>query len=230
MAFSSKDADKVVGSGSSGPSKIILPGNIVARVLDMKLEVPPYDANAFNLILQLETQPLGDGFEGLPIDKDVPDLGNYAGQVARIQTQQYSYTDYTNKEGKTTSKEDMIFRWIWNFAREIGVAQTMIDHDVKGESIEEYVENAKPFLVSKDRWIHFCIGGAEYENKNGYTQYRLFIVKSEKNKYGFEIYTEGKAPTKLIKFNDALHIKKKKTSEGVASFTGRDASADLDLD
>lgn len=230
MAFSSKEADKVIGAGSSGPSKIITPGNVVARVLDMKLEVPPYDANAYNLVMTLETPAIGEGFEGLPIDKDMPELGNYAGQVARVQTQQYSYTDYTNKEGKTTTKEDMIFRWIWNFAKEIGVTQTMIDHDVKGESIAEYFENARPFLVSKDRWLHFCIGGSEYENKAGYTQYRLFIVRSEKSKNGYELHKDGVAPTKLIKFDESQHIKKKKASESVSSFSGRDAGSDLDLD
>lgn len=229
FTFSSKEADKMMSS-NAGPSKVILPGNIVARILDIKLDVPPYDTNAFNLVLSAETQPIGEGFEGLLIDKDMPELGNYAGQFARIQTQQYAYTDYTNKEGKTTTKEEMIFRWVWNFAKELGVTQAMIDHDVKGESIQEFIENAKAFLVSKDRWIHFCVGGSEYENKAGYTQYRLFVVKPEKGKSGYELYTEGKATSKLIKFDESQHVKKKKAAESVGSFSGRDAGADLDLE
>lgn len=229
MAFSSKQADKLVG-GSSGPSKIILPGNIVARVLDMKLESPPYDANALNLTLTLESESMGEGFEGLPIDKDMPELGNYEGQIARVQSQQYSYTDYTNKDGKTTPKEEMIFKWIWNFAKEIGVAHKMGEDDVQGETIQEYVENAKPYIISKDRWVHFCIGGSEYENKAGYTQYRLFIVKPEKGKQGYELFNKSKEPAKLIKYNESLHIKKKKTSDSVGSFSGRDAGSDLDLE
>jgi hypothetical protein len=160
----------------------------------------------------------------------MPELGNYEGQVARIQSQQYSYIDYTNKEGKTTVKEDMVFRWIWSFAKEIGVAHKLAEADVKGDTIAEYIENAKPYLVSKDRWIHFCIGGSEYENKNGYTQYRLFIVRSEKNKFGFELYDPKKEPTKLIAFNETIHLKKKKVSDPVESFTGKDAGSDLDLD
>jgi hypothetical protein len=61
MAFSSKEAEKIV-SGKTGISKVILPGNTIGRVLDIKLEVPVYDSNAYNLILQIETQPMGDGF------------------------------------------------------------------------------------------------------------------------------------------------------------------------
>jgi hypothetical protein len=229
MAFSSKEADKIVGGGT-GISKVILPGNTIARLLDIRLEVPVYDSNAYNLILQLETEAMGEGFEGLPIDKDMPELGNYEGQVARVQSQQYSYIDYTNKDGKTTKKEDMIFRWIWSFAKEIGVAHKMAEADVSGDTIAEYVENAKPYLISKDRWIHFCIGGAEYENKNGYTQYRLFVVRAEKNRLGFELCDPKKEPTKLIAFNEAIHVKKKKPSEPVEGFSGKDAGSDLDLD
>jgi hypothetical protein len=226
--FSSKNADEKV-KGSSIP-KIIQPGNVIARVLDMTLEVPPYDSNAFNLILSIETKPIGEGFEGLPIDKDVPDLGTYQGQIAKVLTQQYSYSDYTNKEGKTTTKEDMIFRWLWSFAKEIKVADILREKDISGDTIQEYLENAKAYLIDKDRWIHWCIGGSEYENKAGYTQYRLFVVKYEKNKSGFELYQEGVQPTRLIKFDESVHIKKKKPSDDVTSFSGRDGSSDLDLD
>lgn len=226
--FSSKEADKKVGS--NGISKVITPGNVVAKVLDLKLEIPPYDSNAYSLILQLETAPIGDGFEGMTIDKDIPDLGTYKGQVARVQSQQYSYSDYTNKDGKTTTKEDMIFKWIWNFAKEIGVTEALISNDVRGDSIEEYVENAKGYLISNERYIHFCIGGAEYENKAGYTQHRLFLVKPEKGKIGYQLDVSGEKPTKLIVFDETLHIKKKKASEAVDTFVGRDASSDLDLE
>ena len=225
--FSSKDADKKVGSGVP---KVIQPGNVVARLLDIMLEVPPYDSAAYNMVLTIESTAPSVGFEGLPINKDAPEMGNYEGQVARVQTQQYSYSDYTNKEGKTTTKEDMIFRWLWNFAKEIGVSKDLIANNVEGSTIAEYVENAKKYLISKERWIHWCIGGSEYENKSGYTQYRLFVVKPEKSKLGYQLEVPGEKPSKLVDFNEATHIKKKKTSDSVDSFEGKDAGSDLDLD
>lgn len=226
--FSSKEADKKVGG--SGTPKVIQPGTVCARLLDINLEVPPYDSSAYNLVLTLETTPLGAGFEGLPIDKDVPEMGNYEGQVARVQSQQYSYSDYTNKEGKTTLKEDMIFKWVWSLAKEIGASADMIANNVEGSSIQEYVENAKKYLISKERWINWCIGGSEYENKAGYTQYRLFVVKPEKNKLGYQLDVPGDKSSRLVEFNPAIHIKKKKASEAVESFEGKDAGTDLDLD
>ena len=226
MAFSSKEAaEKMSGSGSI--SKVIQPGNVIAKVLDIKLDVPPYDSSAYNIVLTLETEPI-EGFQGLAIDKDNPELGNYKGQVARVQTQQYSYNDYTSKEGKVTKKEDMIFKWLWNFAKEVGASEKLIADDIQADSIEDYLDAAKKYLIDPDKYIHFCIAGSEYENKAGYTQYRLFIAKPEKSKLGYELYKAGEAPSKLLKFDEATHIKRKKT-EKVDSFEGKDANDDLSL-
>lgn len=226
MAFSSKEAAEKMSGGSS-ISKVIQPGNIIARVLDIKLEVPPYDSSAYNIVLTLETEPIPD-FEGLAIDKENPELGNYKGQVGRVQTQQYSYSDYTSKEGKVTRKEDMIFRWLWNFAKEIGASEKLIADDIQADSIEDYLDAAKKYLISPERYIHFCIAGSEYENKAGYTQYRLFIAKPEKNKLGYELYKAGETPTKLLKFDEAVHIKRKKV-EKLDSFESKADDNDLAL-
>jgi hypothetical protein len=214
-------------TGGNSISKVIQPGNVIAKVLDIKLDVPPYDSSAYNIVLTLETEPI-EGFEGLAIDKDNPELGNYKGQVARVQTQQYSYNDYTSKEGKVTKKEDMIFKWLWNFAKEVGASEKLIADDIQADSIEDYLDAAKKYLIDPDKYIHFCIAGSEYENKAGYTQYRLFIAKPEKSKLGYELYKAGEAPTKLLKFDEATHIKRKKT-EKVDSFEGKDANDDLAL-
>ena len=226
MAFSSKEAAEKMSGGSS-ISKVIQPGNVIAKVLDIKLDVPPYDSSAYNIVLTLETEPI-EGFEGLAIDKDNPELGNYKGQVGRVQTQQYSYNDYTSKEGKLTKKEDMIFRWIWNFAKEIGASDKLIADDIQADSIEDYLDAAKKYLIDPNKYIHFCIAGSEYENKAGYTQYRLFIAKPEKSKLGYELYKAGETPSKLLKFDEAIHIKRKKV-EKLDSFEGKDANDDLAL-
>ena len=226
MAFSSKEAAEKMSGGSS-ISKVIQPGNIIARVLDIKLEVPPYDSSAYNIVLTLETEPIPD-FEGLAIDKENPELGNYKGQVGRVQTQQYSYSDYTSKEGKVTRKEDMIFKWLWNFAKEIGASEKLIADDIQADSIEDYLDAAKKYLISPERYIHFCIAGSEYENKAGYTQYRLFIAKPEKNKLGYELYKAGETPTKLLKFDEAVHVKRKKV-EKLDSFESKADDNDLAL-
>jgi len=227
MTFSSKEASEKVASSSI--SKVITPGNVVAKLLDIKLETPPYDSNALTVTLMLETEKVEDpSFTGLLIDKNNPELGNHQGQVARVQSSPYSYSDYTSsKDGKVSPKEDQIFSWIWNFAKELGVSEQLVADNVEGETIVDYVDAVKKYLVSPTRLINFCIGGAEYENKEGYTQHRLYLLKNEKNVKSYAKYVEGEEPRNLIKFNADLHIRKKKVAEKVESFEGRDTDLDV---
>jgi len=228
--FNSKEAEKSIGSQSI--PKTIQPSNCIAKVVDIKLEVPVYDSNAYNLVLSLETLPIEDeGFEGFFIDKDNPELGHHKGQVGKVNVSPFAFTDYTSKEGVVLKKEQSVFRWLSIFAKEIGVATLMSDAGVQGDTIEEYLENAKEYLVSDSKYYHFCVAGSEYENKAGYTQYRLYLPKADKGKNTYESYVEGKEPSaKFTKFNESVHIRKKKTSESIPTFTGRDSSDDLSLD
>ena len=226
MAFSSKEAAEKLSAPSV--SKVIQPSNVTARVIDMKLEAPPYDSNALNLTLLLETTPVEDeSFTGLPIDKNSPELGAYKGQVGWIQASPFAFSDYTSKiDGKTTARDEQVFRWLWNFAKEIGTSRRSADENISGDTIQEYLDEARKYFVSPDRLIHFCVGGAEYENAQGYTQHRLYLVKADKAKKPYELAVEGKEPSKVITFNPDLHIRKKKVAEKVDGFQGKD---DLDI-
>ena len=228
--FNSKEAEKSIGSSSI--SKTILPSNCIAKVTDIKLEVPVYDSNALNVVLSLETLPIEDpSFEGFLIDKDLPEMGHHKGQVGKVNVSPFSFTDYTTKDGSVLKKENSVFRWLSIFAKEIGVSTLMAEAGIQGDTIEEYLENAKEYLVSDKKFYHFCIAGSEYENKAGYTQYRLYLPKADKGKTTFESYIEGKEPSpKFTRFDETVHIRKKKTSESIPTFTGRDSSDDLSLD
>jgi hypothetical protein len=57
----------------------------------------------------------------------------------------------------------------------------------------------------------------------------LLLPKLEKGKLPYELVADGEKPSKLITFNESIHIKKKKPSETIDSFSGRDNN-DLDLD
>lgn len=223
--FNSKDAENL-GEGSFIP-KTIQPGDIKAKVLDISLEVPAYDANVYNLVLTLETEPIEDEkFEGFFIDKDVPEMGRHQGQTGKVNASPFSFGDFTAKDGTVLTKGQSLFRWISFFAKELGVSEKMAEAGVSGETIEDYLENAKPYLISPTRYIHFCIAGSEYENKQGYMQYRLFLPKPEKGKTVYAVEPSAK----LTVFNPLVHIRKKKAAEPVNSFEGKDSKNDLSLD
>lgn len=227
MAFSSKEAAEKLSAPSV--SKVIQPGNVTARILDMKLEAPPYDSNALNLTLFIETTPVEDeSFTGIAIDKNSPELGGYKGQVGWIQASPFAFNDYTSKiDGKVSARDEQVFRWLWNFAKEIGISERLADENISGETIQEYLDEAKKYFINPDRYIHFCVGGAEYENKDGYLQHRLYLVKGDKFKKPYELAVEGKEASKVITFNQDLHIRKKKAAEKVDGFQGKDSDLDI---
>lgn len=210
--FNSKDV-KTTG----GIAKVINPGTQKVHLLDIVLEQPSFGNGAYQLQLQMETEPiLDEGFVGLPIDKNDPSKGNYSGQAARIKSQPYLFTDY-EYNGNVTAKEQQVFRYLIKLADHIGKRELL--DKVQANTIEEYVAKAKVVLCDPANWFYATIGGEEYDNvaSDGkvYTSYRLVMPKVKGKETVFSTDPENPA---FVKFNPELHIKKKKVAEAVASF------------
>lgn len=226
--ISSKD----LGS-SEGPSvsKTISPGTHVCKINKITLETPPFNKEALNLLLHIETEPMGDDFEGFYIDKDNPEMGRYLGQVGRVKTSEYAYLDGTTKSGIKVSRDLDIVRVIKTLCSAARCQSWLESNDNKHETIEDYVEafnNDAPF---KDKYLRMCIGGKEYLNKEGYTNHDLHLVRTQRGTYNMEAADTDENTSKLVKFDADTHIKKKKTD--VSSFgdvtTSSSVGSDFDL-
>ena len=90
MAFSLNDFNPAEGNYVS---KILLPGTHKCRIIDLKLERPPYDKDQYNLIFVLEGEEIGDGFEGIQVDRNNPARGNYKGQIASVRSGQFGFKE-----------------------------------------------------------------------------------------------------------------------------------------
>jgi hypothetical protein len=199
--------------GTSLP-KVIGPGNTEVKINSITLEAPVYDKNAYNLVMNVETRPI-EGFEGFYIDKNNPEKGRYEGQVGKVKTSEYAYKDGTTKTGISVSRDMDILKALQNICRVVDKLNWMDENDSKHETIEDYVtafNNDAPF---KDVFVRMCVGGKEYLNKEGYTNYDMFLVRNQRGAYNME--NANVADSKLIKFESDLHIKKKKV-ENVESF------------
>lgn len=199
--------------GTSLP-KVIGPGNTEVKINSITLEAPVYDKNAYNLVMNVETRPI-IGFEGFYIDKNNPEKGRYEGQVGKVKTSEYAYKDGTTKTGISVSRDMDILKALQNICRVVDKLNWMDENDSKHETIEDYVtafNNDAPF---KDVFVRMCVGGKEYLNKEGYTNYDMFLVRNQRGAYNME--NANVADSKLIKFESDLHIKKKKV-ENVESF------------
>lgn len=216
--------------GTSLP-KVIAPGNVEVKINSITLEAPVYDKNAYNLVMNVETRPI-DGFEGFYINKDNPELGRHLGQVGKVKTSEYAYKDGTTKTGISVSRDMDILKALQTICRVVDKLDWMEANDSKHETIEDYVAAFNADAPFKDVFVRTCIGGKEYQNREGYTNYDLFLVRNQRGAYNME--NANVADSKLIKFDSDLHIKKKKV-DNVDSFgsgsvtTSSSVSSDFEL-
>ena len=209
-----KSADFKPATGAGIP-KLLNPGTHYCRIIDITLDEPPYKKDAYFINVKLEGQDRGDDFQGIDIDKNNPSLGKYRGQVAYVKSGQYAFSTYTY-EGKVIERDQQIFRWVNNLARQMGVLDKMNAKGVEADTIEDYVMEVRKYLIDPELWGHFTIAGKEYFNE-GYSNpnYRLFFPKSIKLTHPFSaIEDEDKNPVDFIAFDADTHIIK--DAEGAA--------------
>lgn len=217
---------KNITSAKAGVTKTLQPGNVVAKINNISLEEFTYLKGAYNVILNIEGQDMGADFEGFFIDKDKPNLGRHKGQVGRVKAGEYAFADGTTKSGIVIKRDDEILKFINNICKELGLTW-LDDADGKYETIEALVKafnNEKPY---KGMWLNFCLGGKEYQNKEGYTNFDLFLPKYTKGRVAFE--KVDKPGSKMMEFNETEHIRKAKVKD-VASFGDAAATTSSDFE
>lgn len=195
-----KTTDYNPNGGMTTP-KIMSPGTQLCRIINISLEKPSYDVNQYSIVLTLEGVKEGESFVGIAKDKNNPSLGNYEGQLGFVKNGQYAFSTYTY-DGKTITRDDQMFRWINTLATQLGVFEKMNADGISGETIEDYIDNVKPYLINPELWGYFTIGGKEYFTA-GYTNpnYGMFFPKMKDKKYPYALDL-----TKVLEFNSEAHI------------------------
>lgn len=199
-------------TGGSTP-KTITPGQWTVQIHSAELTVPPYDTSSYFLSYNVEGPDLGPSFEGFLVDPSKPSGPRYKGQIGRVKSNFYSYKDSTLPNGQQVQRDNQILRAVYNACVAVNKASWIEEVDGKYATIEEFVKGFSKMISGS--WVKMTIGGKEYNNKQGYTNYDLFLVKSEKNLYSME--AADAQPSKLIPFDAEKHIKKLKV-EKVESF------------
>jgi hypothetical protein len=194
-----------IATGSSGPSKTISPGKVTAKINSVVLEETKFKPGSYFLILNLETEDLGPEFEGFMINKDNPELGRHKGQVGKVKTSDWAYSDGETKTGTIISRDTEILRAIKNLCTSMDIMDWYDAQDEKHETIEDLVTAFNTEAPFKDRWMEYCIAGREYLNKQGYTNFDLYLPKFVK---GFAPYATLDNEEKLIQFDPIVHVKK----------------------
>jgi len=219
-----------LGTGGNGLPKTISPGNHVLKINMIDLEDFKFIDGAKHLILHVETEPIA-GFEGFALDKDNPEKGHYDGQIGRVKASQYAFADGETKTGIKIQRDRSILIFLQSLCKTLGINEWFTEQDGAHDTIEDFIEAFNRTAPIKDKYLEFCVAGREYEGKTGYTNYDMWLPKSENRKYSFGEIEEGK----VITFDESKHLKKLETRE-VKSFgddeftTPPKTSSDFSLD
>ena len=215
---------KNIPSSNSVP-KVIQPGNVTCKINSITLDKVPYKEGAYSLCLHVETTPLTDGFEGFLLDKDNPDGPRYEGQIGKIRTSEWAYSDGETKSGIKVHRDIEIIKALHNISKETGCTQWLDSKDNAYDTIEEFVQGFNTEAPFKGKFVSMCVAGREYMNKAGYLNYDLYLPRAQKGQLNIQnISSEN---VKIMTFNEEQHIKKAK-SETVSSFgTGSDFDTDI---
>lgn len=209
-------------------SKILLPGTHKCRIIDLKLERPPYDREQYNLIFVLEGEEIGDGFEGIQINRLDPSKGNHKGQIASVRSGQFGFKDWVYK-GKNILRDESIQNFCGTFLKQLGLLEKFQGLNIQCDTIEDLVMAIKNFVCRPDFWLYFTIGGQKYfKDGSDYPNYSLYLPKRTEGKYAYALTAED--PT-FLEFNEAVHIYEKKvsedTSETVSEFSAAPIADDI---
>lgn len=217
--------DMTAGSGKTRP--VISVGNQKLKINNITFDQTPYDKDAYNVTLHVESEPVSGDFEGFLLDQSKPDGKRYKGQVGRIRLSPYAYKDATLPSGREISRDQEVLRGMI-FLSEVLNKRDELD-SIEAETVEEFMESATGVL-SGDTYINACVGGREWENKEGYINYDLFLPRNSKDGISLEaLDTEN---SRLYEFSRTNHVKElQKKSNTTDSFepAKTDAGDDFDL-
>ena len=182
------------GSGKEKP--VIGPGNQVVKINSITFDVTPYAADAFNIMLHVESEPMEGEFQGFLLDPNNPNSPRYEGQVGRVRFSQYAYKDTILPNGNEISRDTEVMKAMIFLSEQIG-KRTELDA-IQANTIEDFMVKCN-VVLSGPTYMNVCLGTREWENKEGYVNNDLYLPKM--SKAGIPLEALGVENSRLIKYN-----------------------------
>jgi hypothetical protein len=195
-------------STGSGLPKTLSPGNHVLKINSIHLDDYSFIPGAKHLMINVEGEPI-EGFQGFLIDKDDESKGHYAGQIGRVKASQYAFADGETKTGIKIQRDRSIMMFMQNLCKSIGINDWFVAQDNLHDTIDDLIKAFNQSAPFKEKFLEFCVSGKEYIGKTGYTNYDLFLPKSDKGRYAFGEVEGGK----VLTYDEKVHLIKAKTTE-----------------
>lgn len=208
-------------------SPVIGPGNHKVKINSLSFDPTPYDPQAFNIVLNVETEPINGEFQGFLVDPSNPNGARYQGQVGRVRMSPYPYKDADLESGRKISRDQEIVKAI-AFLADVTGKRDEVDM-IEANSIDQFMNACKQIFKNTD-YINACIGGREWENNDGYVNVDLHLPRL--SKAGLPLEAVGSTAGRLLTFSYDEHVRKlvKKQASTVDGFEPSTGNTGDDFD
>lgn len=215
--------DMSAGSGKTRP--VIDVGNQKIKINNITFDQTPYDKDAYNTVLHVESEPVTGEFDGFLLDSTKQDGPRYKGQVGRIRLSPYAYKDATLPSGREVTREQEALKGMI-FLSEVLNKRDELD-SIEADTIENFMVSANEIL-SGDTYINACVAGREWENKEGYINYDLYLPRNSKDGVSLEALDTDNS--RLYTFSREEHVRVLKKKTPTESFEpSKNTGNDFDL-
>jgi len=192
--------DMSAGAGKVKP--VLGVGNQLIKINSITMDQTPYDSEAYNVTLHCESEPVKGDFTGFLKDVNNPNGARYEGQVGRIRMSPYAYKDAELPSGRTVNRDQEILKAMITLSEVLNLRS---DLDlIEAETIEDFI-NACNELFSNTGYINACVGGREWENKEGYINYDLYLPRPSKD--GVPMEAVDTDNSRLLVFDKKEHVR-----------------------
>jgi hypothetical protein len=218
--------DMTAGSGKTRP--VISVGNQKLKINNITFDQTPYDKDAYNILLHVEGKPVEGDFDGFLVDSKKSDGPRYKGQVGRVRFSPWPYKDAELPSGRSISRDTEVLKAMI-YLSEVLDCRDELDM-IEADDIFDFMKSVKEVMTGSGSSAYFnaCIGGREWENKEGYVNNDLFLPRMSKN--GIPIEALDKDSSRLVKFNKDEHIKPIKKKDDVSSFEPKENNNGSDFE
>ena len=129
-------------------SPVIGPGNHKVKINSLSFDPTPYDPQAFNIVLNVETEPINGEFQGFLVDPSNPNGARYQGQVGRVRMSPYPYKDADLESGRKISRDQEIVKAI-AFLADVTGKRDEVDM-IEANSIDQFMNACKQIFKNTD--------------------------------------------------------------------------------
>ena len=205
---------KDMSAGSGGTKPVIGTGNQKVMINSITFDQTPYDMDAYNITLHVESEPIVGEFNGFLKDVNNPNGERYAGQVGRVRFSPYPFKDATLNNGNEISRDTEVLKAMV-FLSEVVGKRAELDA-IEANTIEDFMIKAAK-ICSQTGYVNACLGAREWENKEGYVNNDLFLPK--RNRMGVPLEEVDAENSNLITFdkNDTNHFRPMVKKESATS-------------